>query len=355
VKILALLLFPLALLYGFISFIRNLLFDLGFPKPRRYPFPVISVGNLSMGGTGKTPHIEYLVRLLEKSQQIAVLSRGYGRKTRGFLFADETSNAQSIGDEPYQYYRKFKNIVVAVCSIRTYGISKIREEHPKTSVILLDDAYQHRWVKPGLNILLTDFRHLYAHDYVFPTGTLREFRSGAKRADIIIVTKNDKVLPIMLRKHLITQLKPTSNQLVLFSYITYGEWVPLTNIETIKTAIAPYKNLLLLTGIVNPYPIEDYLKTCNYNVTKCEFADHHVYSEKDVIKISNVFDGILSQSKAIVTTEKDAARLIGTNALDQLAHLPIYYIPIQIEFHHNDAETLSEQVNGLINKKTISS
>lgn len=307
-----------------------------------------------MGGTGKTPHIEYLVRLLEKKQTIAILSRGYARKSRGFKFADETSNAQSIGDEPFQYYRKFKNVIVAVCSIRTIGIGKIKEAYPNMNVILLDDAFQHRWVKPGLNILLTDFRHLYVHDYIFPTGTLREFRSGAKRADIIIVTKNDKVLPIMLRKHLISQLNPNPNQLVLFSYITYGTWVPLTNIAAEKNAVAQFKNLLLLTGIVNPYPLEDHLKSCNYNITNCQFADHHAYSEKDVKKIIEAYEGILSLSKAIVTTEKDAARLFGTNALAQLAHLPIFYIPIQIEFHHDDAEILSKRVNTLFNGKTIS-
>lgn len=306
-----------------------------------------------MGGTGKTPHIEYLVRFLHNNYKLAILSRGYGRKSRGFKLADDTSNAQNIGDEPYQYFRKFKDVVIAVCSIRTIGINKIKELFPQTNVILLDDAYQHRWVKPGLNILLTDFRHMYAHDFVFPTGTLREFKNGAKRADIIIVTKNDKVLPIMLRKHLIDQLKPTSSQVVLFSYITYGEWIPLTELAKEKANDNSFRNLLLLTGIVNPYPIEDYLKSSNFNVTNCQFPDHHVYNEKDVKKVLDIFAGIISLSKAIVTTEKDAARLLGTKALELLAHLPIFYIPIQIDFHHNDAEILQQKVNSLLVSKTI--
>ncbi len=346
-KLTAILFYPLSLLYGLVTGFRNFLFDAGLFSSVSFPFPVISVGNLSQGGTGKTPHIEFLVKLLSDKYNVAVLSRGYGRKTHGFFIADETSDYQQIGDEPLQYYNKFKKIKVAVCESRVKGIRKLKTLFPEISVVLLDDAFQHRWVKPGLNILLTDFRFLYTDDHIFPSGKLRESKSGAKRADIIVVTKTDKVLPKMLRNHIVDDIKPKQYQDVLFSRMGYKGWVKLPDSPEIDSP-AEIRNILLVTGIANPYPLKDHLKTNGYNVELLKFADHHKFTSTDLVTIAKAFDNIISASKLILTTEKDAMRFRDPEIELAIQKFPVYYIPIETVFHNSDQALLSKRINEFI-------
>ena len=225
--VLRLLLLPFACIYGLIIAIRGKLFDWRILPSESFPVPVISVGNLSYGGTGKTPMVEYIIRLLQKEKKIATLSRGYKRNTRGFILATNQSTFEEIGDEPLQYKTKFSNLEVAVHERRRKGIKQLMKSFPDLDLILLDDAYQHRYVKPGLSILLTDFHKLFVNDYPLPAGTLREFRSASRRADIIIITKTPSVLSPITRRRLTALLKPKAHQQLLFSYISYGEPIPI--------------------------------------------------------------------------------------------------------------------------------
>ena len=225
--VLRVILFPFACLYALIMGFRGKLFDWGVLPSESFPLAVISVGNLSYGGTGKTPMVEYIIRLLCDDKKIATLSRGYKRKTKGFVLADEHSTFEEIGDEPLQYKTKFECAEVAVHEKRRKGIKKLMSAFPGLEVVLLDDAYQHRYVKPGISILLTDFHKLYVNDYPMPTGTLREFRSASKRADIIIITKTSGVLSPITRRRITSLIKPKIHQTLLFSYISYGKAVPI--------------------------------------------------------------------------------------------------------------------------------
>jgi len=330
------LLFPFSLLYGFVVFVRNLLFDLKIIKPAEYDFPVISVGNLSMGGTGKTPHVEYLVRLLRENFKIATLSRGYRRKTRGFIVASKESTEREIGDEPLQYSRKFDKTIVAVDSNRKRGIKKLRKLDPRPDIVILDDAFQHRYVKPGLSILLTDFHNLYKEDYLLPTGKLREPRKNAKRADIIVVTKTPRVLSPLTRRRIQNLLKPRAHQKLLFSFISYDDPVPLYPAKQTSPRKKKHNYILLFTGIANPYPLQEYLSNVCHELITIEFPDHHRYDSNDLDRIIESFNDIFARDKIIYTTEKDAMRLDRPEFSGSLADLPIYYIPIRVNFHKCD-------------------
>lgn len=225
--LLRILLLPFSLIYGLIVGVRNYFFNNGLLKSVEFKIPVISVGNLSAGGTGKTPHVEYLIRLLKDHFKIAVVSRGYLRKTRGFVLTDINSTVSMVGDEPMQYINKFKNLLVAVDENRNHGIQKLMTSHTELDAVILDDAFQHRYVKPGLSILLTDFHSLYSKDFLLPVGRLRESKKGAKRADIIIVTKTDPVFSPLSKRAVLEQLKPQPHQKVFFSYVTYGLPIPV--------------------------------------------------------------------------------------------------------------------------------
>lgn len=348
-KFLKALAFPLAILYGIITWLRNKLFDFGIFRSQEFPLPVISVGNLSAGGTGKSPHIEYLIRLLSPKYKIATLSRGYGRSTPGFLEAGETSTAAEIGDEPLQFSKKFGNdIIVAVDRKRAHGIKKLMELHPDLEVILLDDAFQHRAVRPGFSIVLTDYNNIYLHDHMLPTGTLREFRQGIKRADVIIVTKVPADLSPIEKRRLLKEINPRPYQQVYFSSIVYGGFVPLT-----KAAAAALPNsntindtfsIVLLTGIANPKPLEDHLLRQTKNIIPVRFSDHHEYSAADLAKLQKIFDNIATENKIILTTEKDAMRLQKPQLAEMLEKLPVFYIPIEVRFHNKDADEFDKLI-----------
>ena len=311
--------FPLALLYRGITSFRNLLYDKGIFKSYSFEVPVIVVGNLSVGGTGKTPQIEYLIRLLADKYKIATLSRGYKRKSKGFILADTNANATIIGDEPFQFYSKFPNIQVAVDVDRKNGIEQLLSQSSKPEVILLDDAFQHRKVKAGFYILLTSYNELYCDDFQLPTGNLRESRKGAKRANAIIVTKCPPDLSNESRNEIVKKLNIESNQKLFFTHISYNDFVYS---ENGKRSISEIKNVdkLLLAGIAKPQSFFRHLHT--NNELCLTFPDHHHFTEKDILDIINK-----ANNNIIITTEKDYVRLKGRIPKEQL-----FYLPIQSKF-----------------------
>lgn len=313
-NILRKILFPFAILYGFITAFRNFLFDKGILKSHSFDLPIIAVGNLSVGGTGKTPQIEYLIRLLSPTHKIATLSRGYKRKSEGFILADFTSNAEILGDEPFQFYQKFPNILVAVDANRKNGIEQLMKIS-KPDIILLDDAFQHRKVKAGFYILLTAYNDLYADDFMLPTGNLRESRSGAERANIVVVTKCPANLSEKEKNSIERKLQLESKQKLFFTSIAYDEFIFS---EEKQLTVSEIKNSekVLLAGIAKPEPFFEYLK--NENDTVLTYPDHHHFSDKDILEIKEKAKG-----KIIITTEKDFVRLKGNLPVAQLFYLPI--------------------------------
>lgn len=307
-------LFPFAILYGFITSFRNFLFDKGILKSYSFDLPIIAVGNLSVGGTGKTPQIEYLIRLLSPTNKVATLSRGYKRKSEGFILADETSDATILGDEPFQFYQKFPNIQVAVDANRKNGIEQLLKIS-QPDVILLDDAFQHRKVKAGFYILLTAYNDLYVDDFILPTGNLRESRSGAERANIIVVTKCPSAISEKERNQIERKFQLESKQRLFFTSISYDEFIFS---EEKQFPVSEIKNVdkLLLAGIAKPEPFFAYLQSENDVILT--FPDHHHFAEKDISEIKNK-----AKNKIIITTEKDFVRLKGSLPAEQLFYLPI--------------------------------
>jgi tetraacyldisaccharide 4'-kinase len=300
--------YPISFLYGEVTRIRNVLYDKGILKSTQFEIPVIVVGNLSVGGTGKTPQIEYLIRQLNKNYKIAVLSRGYKRKSKGFIIANDTSNALQIGDEPYQYFKKFSEVIIAVDANRVNGITQLNALENPPEIILLDDAYQHRKVNSSFNILLTSFNDLYVDDEVLPTGNLRERVAGAERAQIIIVTKCPPELSKEKQQEITSKLKPTVSQSVFFTTIEYSD-VVRNNIKEITVEELKKYQVLLITGIAKPKPLVVFLKSKSIDFEHFQFPDHHHFSKKDISNIKSKFDAITSDHKIIVTTEKDYVRL----------------------------------------------
>ncbi|WP_286965872.1 tetraacyldisaccharide 4'-kinase [Flavobacterium sp. UBA4854] len=327
-------LFPFAILYGFVTSIRNFLFDKGILKSTSFDLPVIAVGNLSVGGTGKTPQIEYLIRLLSDKYKVATLSRGYKRKSEGFVLADENSNAEILGDEPFQFYQKFPNVMVAVDANRTNGIQQLLSQKEKPEIVLLDDAYQHRKVKAGFYILLTSYGDLFADDFMLPTGNLRESRSGAERASIVVVTKCPSILTEEEQTAIRSRLKLNYKQKLFFSFIDYDNVIYGKN-EKISVNEIKSESKILLAGIAKPKPFFDYLK--NENDECLTFPDHHHFSDVNLDSIQ-----VKANGRKIVTTEKDYVRLKDSKLVSQL-----YYLPIKSSFinHQQDFDaTILEYV-----------
>jgi tetraacyldisaccharide 4'-kinase len=313
------LLFPFAILYGLITSIRNFLFDKGVLKSYSFDLPIIAVGNLSVGGTGKTPQIEYLIRLLSVKYKVATLSRGYKRQSKGFILAEAGTNAKIVGDEPFQFFQKFPSIQVAVDANRKNGIEQLLSQTEKPEIILLDDAFQHRKVKAGFYILLTSYGDLYSDDYMLPTGNLRESRSGADRANVIIVTKCPFNLSFEQQDDIRKRLKLWKNQELYFTFIAYDDCIYGENRKIKVEEIQPAAKVLV-AGIAKPEPFFHYLQ--NSNDVCLSFPDHHNFTDKDILEIKN-----LAQNKIIITTEKDYVRLKGSLPNEQL-----FYLPIQSSF-----------------------
>ena len=360
-QVLRVLLLPFSWLYGIVIRLRNLLYDTGILHSFYFPLPVISVGNLTTGGTGKTPHIEYLVRLLKDKTKVATLSRGYGRKTKGFILVSNPSTSAMIGDEPMQYHHKFPDIVVAVGEDRVTAIENLLHIEYKPQVILLDDAFQHRAVKPGLNILLMEFDSVYKRNYMLPSGTLREPKSGMKRADIIIITKSPDILLPIERNRILSKFDLLPHQQIFFSYYKYGEFVRLNQRDSTMQFATNYYfekrfSILLVAGIARPSGLLDYLRRKTDKLETLLFPDHHQYTSNDVRVIRETFNKIAGTNKIIVTTEKDAMRLISPELEEELGHLPLFYLPIQVAFHQPDEEKFNQLVlNYVRENKTNSS
>ncbi len=324
-------LYPLSLLYGEIVGMRNKAFDKGVLNTTSFSIPTIVVGNLNVGGTGKSPQIEYLIRLLKDDYKVAVLSRGYKRKTKEFRIADENSTANQIGDEPLQFYKKFNDIIVAVDTDRVNGINQLNIQDPKPEVILLDDAFQHRQVQPGFVILLTSFGNLYVDDTVLPVGNLREKKDGAKRAQIIIVTKCPAKLTEEEQFEISKKLEPALDQTVFFTKIKYHDAVVNGNDEIDISDLKQY-SVLVVTGIANPKPLLEFIKSKEVASKHLKFPDHHDFSATDIKKIYKEFEAIKTEKKIILTTEKDYVR--NFTGEDRA----IYYLPIQTEFLDNEKD-----------------
>ncbi len=338
-------LFPFALVYGGITSGRNLLYKKRVFKSSKFDLPIICIGNLSMGGTGKTPHTEYLTRLLKNEFNLAILSRGYGRKTADYIEADENSTASIIGDEPAQYNRKFNDITVAVEKKRVKGVLNLLYDHPDINLILLDDAYQHRSLSAGFNIMITSYNSPFYKDNIFPIGTLRELKKGKDRADIIIVSKCPEDLSKEEQNAIISRIEPANRQKVFFTRIKYGRIYNPFNDKTLDKPLNNFK-VLALTGIANPNPLYDMLSEQQVKFEKKAYRDHYPFSEKDATTITNLFDTFVDSDKIILTTEKDASRLIQIKGFKKL---PIYCIEIEVDFiNEKDIfdKTILEYVRG---------
>lgn len=334
---------PVSLLYGIGVLLRNLFYRIGILKQISFNFPVISVGNLSMGGSGKTPHIEYLVRLLKDYIQVATLSRGYKRQTTGFLLATPTSTAAQIGDEPLQFARKFPDITVAVGESRAFGIPQILSFRPETQTILLDDAFQHLAVKPGLNIMLTDWQRPFTRDFLLPSGRLREWRAAYKRADMIIVSKCPADLTLDQKQALLKEINPFSHQQVFFS--TYGYRAPYYLLNpAYLAALDKEMDVVLLSGIANPQYLVQYLESRVRTLIHVEYPDHHYFDTGEIHDIKAKFQALESGRKIVLTTEKDAMRLeLHRNLIYEL-QIPIFVLPIEVYFLFHEGVLFDEAI-----------
>ncbi|WP_353778785.1 tetraacyldisaccharide 4'-kinase [Winogradskyella sp. 3972H.M.0a.05] len=324
-KLLRYLLLPVVPIYRFVAMVRNWFFDLGVLKSKSYNFPVICIGNLSTGGTGKTPVTEYLIRLLKDDRRLATLSRGYGRSTKGFIQANSKSTAESLGDEPFQFYSKYnEDIIVAVDEKRVNGIDTLKSKNSDLDLVLLDDAFQHRYVKAGFNILLTPYDKLYVNDICLPTGNLREPISGAKRADVIIVTKCPEDLSEDLQVKIERLLSPESHQVVYFSHIDYANEVISSNTTRGLNSMNGVK-FTLVTGIADPSPLVSHLKSLGLDFEHQSFKDHHKFSEDEITA--------LKKKELVLTTEKDYMRLSPYFKDEDT----LFYLPIEVKLNNKDA------------------
>ena len=324
-QIFTILLYPFAILYDLGSRFRNHLYNISYKRSFRFDTNVIGVGNLSVGGTGKTPVVEYLLRLLSK-HKIATLSRGYGRKTKGFRIADQKDSAITLGDEPFQFYKKFPKVIVSVGEERAMAIPRILYHQQDIEVIVLDDAYQHRSVIPGLNILLTEFDHPFFKDYILPAGRLREARKNAHRADVVVVTKCPEQIKPFEKQYLeqINRYTKTSAP-VFFSKVTYQ--LPKAVFGKVQKN---FKKAFVFTGIANERALTAYLKQEYEVIGEQHFADHYRYQAKDIERVINQYDAVKSDDSVLVTTEKDMVKLLNDEFKSLFAERAVYYIPIEV-------------------------
>ena len=339
------LLLPVAVVYGLVVYVRNWLYDKQYLKSASFNFPIICVGNLAVGGTGKSPMVEYLVTLLKPHYRLATLSRGYKRKTKDYVLAGANTTALDIGDEPMQFHQKFPDIAVASCEERIVGIPHLLQDVPGLQAIILDDAFQHRMVRAGFNIVLTECSNLYSQDFFLPTGDLRDQWSSAKRADIIVVTKCPYNLSQEEKQKIIRSLHPLATQNVFFTTIEYGTPYHIFN-HTDEWLLTPRDEVLLVCGIANPKPLKEYLHEKSHTYYQQDYSDHHIFSIDDLREIKQRFEEIPAKDKLILTTEKDAVRLV--KFTEELASLPMYVLPIRHYFLFNEGEQFNALVTGFI-------
>lgn len=333
IKKLRLLLLPISAIYALVTGVRNILFDLGLKKSEAFKTPIISIGNITVGGTGKTPHTEYLIKLLKPNYKIATLSRGYGRRTKGYKEVTLDSTAEQCGDEPCQMKQKHADITVIVNEKRCNGIQHLEREQ-KPELIILDDAYQHRYVKPGLSILLIDYSRPLYKDFVIPAGDLRELSIGRNRADIIVITKCPKTISSDAKLHIISKITPKAHQEIFFSTFVYGQAANVFSKEDTNITNLNNAKVLLVTGIANPLPLKKQLHEMGADVASLAFPDHHNFTQKDADKITTTF--VQNQYKYIITTEKDAVRLRSQLVFPAEVRDIFHFIPIEARFLENE-------------------
>ncbi|MCB0615514.1 MAG: tetraacyldisaccharide 4'-kinase [Phaeodactylibacter sp.] len=342
------LLAPFSLLYGIGVGLRNAFYRRGLLKGVEFSVPVLSVGNLSVGGAGKTPHIEYLIRLLKDYIEVATLSRGYRRKTKGFLTVGPRMNAEQVGDEPLQFKRKFPDVLVTVSESRTFAIPKILMDRPDTQAILLDDAFQHRSVRPGLNILLTEFSRPFTRDYLLPSGRLREWRSAYHRADIIVVSKCPMELSPEQKEEMIREINPLPHQKIYFSYYLYGKPYYIFNPRYTLELNPEEMDVLLISAIANTDYLVDYLDQQANSVRILEYEDHHYFTKYDVGQLKAKFEQLESKKKAILTTEKDAMRLELHRQFLIEDRIPVFAIPVEVVFHFDEGAQFDQDIRDFL-------
>ena len=341
------LLSPFSLLYGMGVSLRDFFYKRGLLKGVKFDLPLIAVGNLSLGGAGKSPHIEYLIRLLSPYINTATLSRGYKRKTKGYFKVESSSNATVVGDEPLQFKRKFKDVFVAVAESRTFAIPKMVIQQPDLQVILLDDAFQHRSIDPGLNILLTEFSLPFTKDYLLPAGRLREWRSAYKRADIMIVSKCPPEITKDDKDYFIQELNPLGHQKIYFSYYQYLKPYHLFN-QDIKLDFSPDMEIILICAIAKTDYLVEYLQEVSWSVKILEYADHHYFSSFDISNLNGIYNKFESKNKVILTTEKDAMRLELHQKYIEDNNLPIFVLPVEVAFHFDEGEDFDTDVKDFL-------
>ena len=341
--VLQILLAPFALLFGIGVSIKDSLYAIGFLKGVSFSVPVINVGNLSVGGSGKTPHVEHLVRLLKDYLHVAILSRGYRRKTRGFFLARPGHTVDTVGDEPLQYARKYPEVTVAVSESRALGVPKLLQARPQTQVILLDDAFQHRAIEPGLNILLSDYKHLFTRDFLLPVGRLREWRSAYKRADLILVTKCPLDLSEEKKKQLIQEIQPLPYQQVFFTAYLYHRPYALFD-RRAGFVLNPSVQVLLVCAIAKTEYLVDYLEENVESVKMLQFEDHHDFNRYDLEQIKKYYIHMPGSQKVILTTEKDATRLEKHRDFLAEHQLPVFVLPIEVHFLFEEGITFRDVI-----------
>lgn len=341
-------LYPLAWLYGIGVYLRNRMYDFDFLKSEEFEVPVISIGNITVGGTGKTPHVEYLVNLLYNKFEVATLSRGYKRKTKGFRFVETNSTALEVGDEPLQIKNKFPGVTVSVCENRVAGAGILLDIKNEIipDVVLLDDAFQHRRITPGINILLIDYNHQIKEDMLLPVGRLRESAAQMRRANIIVFTKcPDEITPIT-RRILMKDVKLKPYQELFFTALNYQGLEPVFIAEKLDDDFYKEKafSLLIFTGIASPESIHKYLKRFSEKVETLVFPDHYNFSKEDIVSIMQKFEGISSEKKIIITTEKDAMRLKDRKGLTDEFKDALYYLPVKVKFLDDEGKAFNKKI-----------
>lgn len=343
------LLSPFSILYGLAIWMRNTFYDVGLLKSTKFSLPVINVGNLSVGGAGKSPHVEYLIELLHPYIDIATLSRGYMRKTKGFRWVEYKDNAELVGDEPLQYKRKYQdNLIVAVCESRNTGIPMILQRYPNVQAILLDDAYQHRAVKPNLNILLTQYSHPFTRDILLPAGRLREWRSAYERADIIIVTKCPDELSAEDMSAMREEINPMGHQKMYFSRYQYQQPYSFLYPKQ-RISLSSDLNILLISAIANTDYLVDYIEQHTTQIQHLDYADHHIFSDEDLKYQKRVYDE-MEGNKIILTTEKDAMRLEPYRQQFFDWGVDIYVLPIKVSFVEDQGADFDESIKDFLLK-----
>lgn len=348
-------LWPLSVIYGLITGIRNFLYNTGILRSVEFRIPVICVGNITVGGTGKTPHTEYITNLLRKDFRVAVLSRGYKRKSRGFLVVKPGSGAEQYGDEPLQMAEKFEDVLVAVDRNRVKGVRRILELQPDTEVIILDDAFQHRRITPGFSILISDFERLYIRDKMLPYGNLRESISNMRRADIILISKTPEDISPIQRRLIVKEINKAPYQNLYFTSVAYKPLKPVFHFAQQSGEIPDIKDLsgagvILVTGIANPFPLKNIIEQTADEITHLNYPDHYMFRENDISAICIAFDRLKSPVRYIITTEKDSVRLKEFTNIAELIKKSMFYVPVEIWFLNDDRDEFDNLITEYVRK-----